>query len=690
MKSYKYTLEGLDCAACAKKVEDEIANTEGYEDVVVNFSTLKLTFKTDKPSPKKEITKLVQKLEPEVVVLEDGEEKHDKEEHNGNDIARIIIGIAIYLIALVGHFNVVITNTLTIIAFIILLYKTAKKGFKQLFKNRVLDENMLIVVSAIGAYAVGKNSEGLMVITLYEIGKILESKAVNKTRKSISDLMNIKPEYANLKQGEEFKQVAPEEVKIGDIIVVKTGEKIPLDGVIVKGNAQIDNSALTGESKLLEVSENSKVLSGSINTNGLIEVKVEQTYENSTVSQILNLVENATDKKAKTETFVSKTAKIYTPVVIGLALLVAIFMPLIISGVNYKESVYKALIFLVISCPCSIAISVPLSYFSGIGKASKKGILIKGSDYLDGIKDIKEIIFDKTGTITTGKFAVSQIDVIDTNYTEQDVLKYFAMGEKNSNHPIAKSILNKYETIFKENTNIENVESFEEVSGKGIQYQYKGKIVKIGNTEFTDAEKENIVGTVLYLNIDGNVIGRIVLTDEIKPKTKETMQKLHALGVNTKMFTGDKKEIAEKIAKEVGIKAVKSEMLPQDKYNELDTIISKREEHQKVAFVGDGINDSPVLARADIGISMGGIGSSSAIEASDVVIMTDELSKIVDAIDISKKTNKIIKQNLIFSIGVKILTLVLSLFGIADMWQAVFADVGVTLITIFNTLRILR
>ena len=690
MKSYKYTLEGLDCAACAKKVEDEIANTEGYEDVVVNFSTLKLTFKTDKTSPKKEIIKLVQKLEPEVEVLEDGEEKHDEEEHNGNDIARIIIGIAIYLIALVGHFNVVITNTLTIIAFIILLYKTAKKVFKQLFKNRVLDENMLIVVSAIGAYAVGKNSEGLMVITLYEIGKILESKAVNKTRKSISDLMNIKPEYANLKQGEEFKQVAPEEVKIGDIIVVKTGEKIPLDGVIVKGNAQIDNSALTGESKLLEVSENSKVLSGSINTNGLIEIKVEQTYENSTVSQILNLVENATDKKAKTETFVSKAAKIYTPVVIGLALLVAIFMPLIISGVSYKESVYKALIFLVISCPCSIAISVPLSYFSGIGKASKKGILIKGSDYLDGIKDIKEIIFDKTGTITTGKFAVSQIDVIDTNYTEQDVLKYFAMGEKNSNHPIAKSILNKYETIFKENTNIENVESFEEVSGKGIQYQYEGKIVKIGNTEFTDAEKENIVGTVLYLNIDGNVIGRIVLTDEIKPKTKEIMQKLHALGVNTKMFTGDKKEIAEKIAKEVGIKAVKSEMLPQDKYNELDTIISKREEHQKVAFVGDGINDSPVLARADIGISMGGIGSSSAIEASDVVIMTDELSKIVDAIDISKKTNKIIKQNLIFSIGVKILTLVLSLFGIADMWQAVFADVGVTLITIFNTLRILR
>ena len=705
MKSYKYTLEGLDCAACAKKVEDEIANTEGYKDVVVNFSTLKLTFKTNKPNPKKEITKLVQKLEPDVEVLEDGEENHDKEEHNGNDIARIVVGIAIYLIAINGKFNTTVTSVLAIIAFAILLYKTAKKGFKQLFKNKVLDENMLIVVSAIGAYLVGKNSEGLMVITLYEIGKILESKAVNKTRKSISDLMNIKPEYANLKQGEEWKQVIPDKVKIGDVILVKAGEKIPLDGIVIKGNAQIDNSALTGESKLLEVAENSKVLSGSINTNGLIEVKVEQTYENSTVSQILNLVENATDKKAKTETFVSKAAKIYTPVVMGLALLVAIFMPLIIAGVTYKESIYKALIFLVISCPCSIAISVPLSYFSGIGKASKKGILIKGSDYLDGIKDIKEIIFDKTGTITTGNFAVSKIQAIDANFTEQDVLKYFAMGEKNSNHPIAKSILKKYEEVFRQNSNIimkdnednqannfkiKNVENFEEVSGKGIQYQYEGKTIKIGNAEFTNADKENIVGTVLYLNIDGNVVGKIILTDEIKPATKETMEKLHKLGINTKMFTGDKKEIAEKIAKEVGIKAVKSEMLPQDKYNELDTIIAKRDEKQKVAFVGDGINDSPVLARADVGISMGGIGSSSAIEASDVVIMTDELSKIVDAIEVSKKTNKIIKQNLIFSIGVKVLTLVLSLFGVADMWQAVFADVGVTLITIFNTLRILK
>ena len=691
MKSYKYTLEGLDCANCAKKIEDEIAKTKGYEDVIVNFSTLKLTFKSDNPNAKKEVTEIVKKLEPDVEVLDDGEKKQEKEEHNDSDIARIVIGIAIYLIALIGNLGTIITNMLTIISFVVLLYKTAKKAWKQVTKNKVLDENTLIVISAIGAYFVGKISEGIMVITLYEIGKILESKAVNKTRKSISDLMNIKPEYANLKINEEIKKVNPEEVKIGDIIMVKTGEKIPLDGVVIRGDAQVANSALTGESKLVNVTKNSKVLSGSINVNGLIEVKVEQTYENGTVSQILNLVENATDKKAKTETFVSKAAKIYTPVIIGLALLVAIFMPLVVANVTYKESIYKALIFLVISCPCSIAISVPLSYFSGIGKASKKGILIKGSDYLDGIKDIKEIIFDKTGTITTGNFKVSEIHSLDEKYSEDEILEYFARGEKLSNHPIAKSILNKYEeNQNKKELNVNDVENFEEVSGKGLKYTYNNKNIKIGNSSFTGAKTENIVGTVLYLNIDEQVVGSIVLSDEIKPKTKETMERLHKLGIKTKMFTGDKKEIAEKIAKQVGIQAVKAEMLPQDKYNELDKIIEQREENKKVAFVGDGINDSPVLARADIGISMGGIGSSSAIEASDVVIMTDELNKIVDGIEISKKTNKIIIQNLIFAIGVKILTLLLSLFGIADMWQAVFADVGTTLITIFNTLRILK
>ena len=466
-----------------------------------------------------------------------------------------------------------------------------------------------------------------------------------------------------------------------------------MDGIVINGTAEIDNSALTGESALIKVEENSKVLSGGINVQGLLEIKVEKTYENSTVSQILNLVENATDKKAKTETFVARAAKIYTPLVLIFAIIVAIFMPVIIKEVSYSESIYKALIFLVISCPCSIAISVPLSYFSGIGKASKRGILVKGSDYLDGLKDIGQIIFDKTGTITTGKFAISKIEVLNANYKKQEVLNYFAMGESFSNHPIAKSILQEVEGEI----DTSNVLDFEEVSGKGIKYQYMGKEIKIGNknmlSEVEDNKgKESISedSTELYLVIKNDLIGRIVLEDEIKKDAKVAIQKFSQMEIKTKMFTGDKQKVAEKIAKQVGINEVKSEMLPQDKYSELENVLKKNKSGKKVAYVGDGINDSPVLARADIGISMGGIGSSSAIEASDVVIMTDELNKITEAISISKKTNKIIKENLIFAIGVKLLILAFSLFGVADMWEAVFADVGTTLITIFNTIRILK
>lgn len=691
MKSYKYTLQGLDCANCAKKIEDKIAHTYGYKDVNVNFSTLKLTFKTDKTDFKKEISEIIAKLEPEVTVLEDN--INHEQTHNSSDIIRIIVGISIYLISLIGNFSNTIVNILTIIAFIILLYKTAKKAFKQIIKSRVLDENALIVISAIGAYLIEKPSEGLMVIVLYEIGKVLESKAVNKTRKSITQLMDIRPEYANLKQGENYIKVNPQDVDIGDVIVVKTGEKIPLDGIILNGIAQINNSALTGESRLISVKEKDIVMSGSIVVEGLIEVKIQKTYENSTVNQILNLVENATDKKAKTETFVSKAAKIYTPVVMGLSLLVAIFMPILFSDVTYSESIYKALIFLVISCPCSIAISVPLSYFSGIGKASKKGILVKGSDYLDGIKDIKHIIFDKTGTITNGEFDVLEINQIVNCYTVDEILTYFALGENYSNHPIAKSIMKKYNEELENNVlDLENVKDYKEVSGNGIQYIYNNKQIKIGNAKFVEIKEEAILGTILYLKIDNEIIGNIILKDQIKPKTKQTIEKMHNLGIKTSMFTGDKEQIAKQVAKDVGIENVKYEMLPGQKYEELEKIINseKGNNNYKVAFVGDGINDSPVLARADIGISMGGVGSSSAIEASDVVIMTDELDKIVESIYISNKTNKIIIENLIFSIGVKVLTLLLSLFGFANMWEAVFADVGVTLITVINTIRILK
>ena len=686
MKNYKYILEGLDCASCAKKVEDKIASTDGYEDVTVNFSTLKLSFKTNKNNPKKEIIEIVKALEPDVNVVDMEESNKKKDSKESLHIARIIIGILIYFLGTKLNFNTNIQIVFIIVSIILLLSRTMKKAFMQIRKG-VLDENALITISVIGACLVNKVMEGVMVITLYEIGKILESKAISKTRKSISDLMNIKPEYANLKNGEEYQQVNPEEVNVGDIILVKTGAKIPLDGIVLKGEAELDNSALTGESAFVKVKEKSKVLSGAINVQGILEIKVEKNYENSTVSQILNLVENATDKKAKTETFVAKAAKIYTPIVLGLALLVAIFLPILIKGSTYYDSIYKALIFLVISCPCSIAISVPLSYFSGIGKASKKGILIKGSDYLDGIKDIGQILFDKTGTITTGKFKVSKIKTYNGKYSENEILNYFAMGESFSNHPLAKSILE----MVNDEIDTTRVKDFEEISGKGLKYTYNNMEIKIGNAEFVDSkEKIDEKGTILYLKIEDEITGGIVLTDEIKSDAKETIKQLKELGIKTKMLTGDKKEVATRIAKEVNIDEVKSEMLPQDKYNELEKVLDNNITGKKVAYVGDGINDSPVLARADIGISMGGIGSSSAIEASDMVIMTDELKKIIEAIQISKKTNKIIKENLIFSIGVKILILLLSLLGIADMWEAVFADVGTTLITIFNTLRILK
>lgn len=688
MKNYKFLLQGLECANCAKKIEDKIAANPEYKDVVVNFSTITLSFKTDKEKGVEEdIKNIVKAVEPDTVVISKDKKQVEQVQRNNKDIIRLFVGLAIYGLSVLLQKQIILSYILLVISAITLLYRTAIKAYKQL-KGKILDENTLIIVSVIGACLVGKTMEGIMVITLYEIGKILEARAVNKTRKSISSLMDIKPEYANLKIGDEIKQVSPEKVEIGKIIVIKAGEKIPLDGEIILGDAKINNSALTGESRLIDSTIGDKVLSGGIVSEGLIEIKVEKTYENSTVAQILNLVENATDKKAKTETTVSKLAKIYTPVVFVLAILVAIFMPLIVKNVTYSDSIYKALTFLVISCPCSIAISVPLSYFSGIGKASKSGILVKGSDYLDGFKDIGEVIFDKTGTITTGNFNVSKIKVYDDAYTEEKVLELFAIGESFSNHPIAKSIINKFE----KEIDASKVKEYKEISGKGIEYQIDGKEIKIGNKNFAGSKEieEDNIGTNLYLNIEGKTVGGITLSDEIKPDAKESITKLNKLGIVTKMFTGDSKEIALEIAKQVGIKKVEYEMLPQDKYTKLEEELKNNNISKKISFVGDGINDSPVLARADIGISMGGIGSSSAIEASDVVIMTDELSKITDGIRISKKTNRIIKQNLIFAIGVKILVLVLSILGIATMWQAVFADVGTTLITILNTIRILK
>ena len=688
MKRYEFILKDLDCAACANEIQEKLAKNPELHNVNVNFAKLKLTYETDTVSVE-EVRKAVKEQEPDVEMISAEKMKeieNKKESKMGAQIARLLIGIIIAGIGLYAKLPDTISTIFIILGYAILLYRTAKNAFKMLFASKKINENFLITVSCVGAYLVGEHMEGLMVITLYEIGKILEEKSISKSRKSIKDLMDIKPEYANLKTENDIKKVSPEEVKKGDTILIKEGEKVPLDGIVKKGTADLNTASLTGESKLTQVSENRNVLSGSIVVDGMIEVKVTEEYKNSTVSRILDLVENATDKKAKTETFVNKASSIYTPIVIGLAAIVAIFLPLFtdIPYTGNNGSIYRALIFLVISCPCSIAISVPLSYFSGIGKSSKEGILIKGSDYIDAIKDIKEIVFDKTGTLTKGEFEITKIDTFE-NYTEQEVLKYAAMGEKYSNHPIAKSIMkaNKEE--------VAEVQEFKEIAGKGLSYQYNGETVLVGNSVLVEANDTNEEGaTKIYVKINDKLAGIIYLGDTVKDGVVETIKELKALGIKTNMFTGDNKQIAEKTGKEIGIQNIKSEMLPQDKYNAFEEIINKKDEKSKVAFVGDGINDSPVLARADVGISMGGVGSESAIEASDVVIMTDNVSKILDAIKISKKTCGIIRQNLVFAITVKVLILFLSTIGLSGMWQAVFADVGVTILTIFNTLRILK
>lgn len=696
MKKYEYEIAGLDCAACANEIQEGLNKNPEIKNANVNFAKMKLTYETDTLS-KEGIEKIIQSIEPEVELLEVNSKSKDLKNEKAQKenrkklwlhILRLVIGAIVAGVGLYVPMPKVASTIFIVLGYAILLFKTVKNAVKLLFKSKTINENLLITISCIGAYLVGKSSEGLMVIILYEIGKILEEKAINKTRKSISDLMDIKPEYANLKKGDEIEIVEPSELKVGDIVVAKQGEKIPLDGVVVKGTASLNTASLTGESKPQDVDENDIVLSGSIVLEGLLEIKVTEKYENSTVSKILELVENATDKKAKTETFVNKAAKIYTPIVIGIAILVGIFLPLI-SNVTYggeNGSIYRALIFLVISCPCAIAISVPLCYFSGIGKSSKEGILIKGSDYLDELKDVKEIVFDKTGTLTKGQFGISKIEVYSDKYVENDVLKYVVWGESYSNHPIAKSIVRNAK-----NVETKKVENYEEITGKGIKYNIDGKTVLVGNSSLIGKEDEVAESTKIYLKIDNELVGAILLKDEAKHGTKEAIQALNSRGIVTKMFTGDNKKAAKQIAEELGISEFEAEMLPDQKYSELEKELEKyKGTNGKVAFVGDGINDSPVLARADVGISMGGVGSGSAIEASDIVVMTDSIDRIDCAIDISKKTSKIIKQNLIFSIGVKIIVLVLSVFGVANMWEAVFADVGATLITVLNSLRILK
>lgn len=670
---YKFNIKNLDCANCAREVEKSLNEDKKINKAVVNFNTSTITVETDVDDAFSYVKEIVAMIEPDAIL---SEEKIESD--NNKDVYRLLIGAVIGILGIAIKISP-INMILIVIAYIILIYKTLLTALKQL-KNRKINENFLVSISAIGAYLLGKHHEGLMVIFLYELGKMLEAKAVARSRNSVSELMNIKEESSNLKVNNKIKKVPTTEVSIGDIIVVKEGERVPLDGIVIKGNSLVDTSFLTGESIPVSVKQGSVLLSGSINKGDILEIKVTSLYKDSTVSKILELVENATERKTKAETIVSKYSSKYTLAVIIIALLVSFVLPLV-SSLSLSECIYKGLTILVISCPCAIAISVPLSYFSGIGRASKEGILVKGSNYLDSIKDISDIAFDKTGTITTGEFCISKINIYDKKYNEDKIMEIFTSGEALSNHPIAKSILKKHEG----EVDFSCVKNFKEVSGSGISFTYRKDSVKIGSAKFC---KSKDVNNNIYLSINDKVVASLVIEDDIKNSTIETISKLKELGINVYMFTGDSKDKAISIASKVGIDNVNYEMLPEDKYNSLEHIIKNK--RGVVAFVGDGINDAPVVKLADLGISMGLNGSDSAIEASDIVIMNDDISKILNAIKISKKTSRIIKENLIFALGIKISVLILAIIGLTSMFVAVFADVGVTILCILNTLRILK
>ena len=676
MKKYKYNINNLDCANCAREIEEMLNNNTNFNNAIVNFSTCKISYESDKDYTLEELNTLIKSVEPDAYITlnEEVEESTSKEYYLSILIIALVIGLLGYFLPLPKIVKII----LYLISYSLLLYKTSINAINLLKKGSGINENALITVSCIGALLIGEVLEGMMVITLYTIGKILEEKAINNSRKSIKDLLDIKEPFAYLVDGKKIVKIPVEEVKKGDVLVVKKGEKVPVDGVIIKGSSSLDTSALTGESELVSVNVSDEVLSESINMGDVLEIKATNTFSNSTVAKILDLLESATDKKTKTENMVTKFSKVYTPIIIGLAILITIILPLIFK-VPFKTSLYRALTFLVISCPCAIAISVPLSYFTGIGTASKKGILVKGSNYLDNLSNTTSIIFDKTGTLTNGTFNVEKIEVLDDKYSKEEIIDILIKGESLSNHPIAKSILK----LKKGKIDNSDVLDYKEIEGNGISFKLNKKNVLIGNSKLCGCD----IDTDLHLSINGKHVASVVINDGIKENAKETISKLKNSNIKTYMFTGDKKAVALNIGKKLGLDEIKYEMLPQDKFKAFEKV----SDNSKVTiFVGDGINDAPVLRRADIGISMGGVGSDSAIEASDIVLMSDELSRIPLAINISKYTKRIIKENLIFAMSVKVVILLLSVFGYANMWLAVFADTGVTLLTILNTLRIMN
>ena len=604
---------------------------------------------------------------------------------------RIIIGAAVLATAVLLNLNNEwLQIALFIISYIIVGGDVVKRAVKNIFKGQVFDENFLMSIATIGAFFIGEYPEGVAVMLFYQVGELFQSYAVGKSRKSIASLMDIRPDYANVKKGDELVKVDPDEVQIGDIIVIKAGEKIPLDGKVIEGSSMIDTSALTGESVPREVEVGSDILSGCININGVITAEVTKEFGESTVSKILDLVENASSKKSSSEQFITKFARYYTPAVVIIAVFLAIIPPLVIDGATFSDWIYRALAFLVVSCPCALVISIPLSFFGGIGGASKKGVLVKGSNYLEALAETEIVVFDKTGTLTKGVFNVQEIH--PEGVSKEELLELTAHAESYSNHPISLSLKRAYSKEI-DNGRISDVE---EISGHGVIATVDGKKVMAGNIKLMKMMdipyfKGELIGTIVHVAVNNKYIGYIVIADEVKEDSAQAIKELKAANIKqTVMLTGDNKSIGSKVAKELGLDKVYAELLPADKVEKLEELFSQKSKKGKLAFVGDGINDAPVLARADIGIAMGGLGSDAAIEAADVVIMTDEPSKIATAMKISKKTLKIAHQNIVFAIGIKIIVLILSAFGIATMWAAIFADVGVTIIAVLNAFRALN
>jgi len=697
-------LEGLGCANCAAKMEMQTKNLAGVIDATVDFVSKKMTIEVAQEHELNriidEVAVIVKRIEPDVKIVATDNifptkvkaTDLDDEHNHKQQIIKLLIGGALFLAGSILNLSNSLELTVFMISYIIVGGDVVLRAVKGIARGQLFSEHFLMSVATIGAFLIGAYAEGVAVMLFYLVGEMFQDSAVDHSRKSISALMDIRPDYANLQVGQDLEKVFPEEVKIGDIIVVKPGERIPLDGQVVAGNSLVDTSALTGESIPRELEPGKEALSGFINKHGLLTVKVTKTYGESTVAKILDLVQNASSKKAPTENFITKFARYYTPTVVFGALALAVIPPLAIAGATFSDWIYRALVFLVVSCPCALVISIPLGFFGGIGGASKRGILVKGGNYLEALNSIDTVVFDKTGTLTKGVFEVTASHP-KGGFKAADLLEYAAYAEYYSNHPIAVSIRRAY----KSNIDPGKIEDYREIAGQGINVNIEGKSVLAGNTKLMSNEniaytEVDSTGTVIHIAVDQQYAGSIVISDEVKEDSAQAISQLKAIGIaKTIMFTGDLKHVGDRIGKQLGLDEVYSALLPADKVDKLESLMrAKKSSHGTIAFVGDGINDAPVLARADIGIAMGGLGSDAAIEAADVVIMTDEPSKIVSAIKIARKTRRIVYQNIVFALGVKAIFLVLGAMGIATMWEAVFGDMGVALIAIFNALRVMN